>query len=259
MIDLSKVNQLIDNYFSSTDNSQLIKDLQKYDFLQAREKDIQEKKDILLELIIKYQAYEIKPEAGFTLENAEWKSSFYICLREIFEAGKSLKLSKIMAHEISQLVTPVNRVIGLLSEHNHNECELTKERYHLAPIVASILQKPSCELISRQKSDRCDQFTKDGKLLPQENVVIIDEVMTTGTNIIDAVNYIRKYDESVNVRNAFVFVTRATGKKLEEIENKLKSNQISLHYIIDESELVDALYKRQLITKEQLNKIKQEK
>jgi orotate phosphoribosyltransferase len=151
MIDPQKANELINQYFSSSSKSQIIKDLQKYDFSKLAEKDIEEKKKALVELII-----------------------------------------------------------------------------------------------------------RDGKLLPKERVVIVDEVLTTGTNIINAVEYIRQDDDSVNVSDAFVFINRANKQELNNIENQLKDLKVNLHYIININELFEELKKRQVLTSQEIEIIKKD-
>lgn len=260
MIDPKKANELINQYFSSKNKAQIIKDLQEYecDFSKLAAKDLEEKKNVLVDLIIKHKAYDIKDGAGFDLECQPEKSCFYIRLLEIFEKGQGIKLSRIIASDIEQLIVPIDRVIGLLSQNNAGE-ELTNERYHLAPTIANIIEKSSCELISLKDKDSGKyKFIKDGRLLPKERVVIVDEVLTTGTNIIDAVNYIRQYYDSVNVTDAFVFITRATENKLKDIENKLKKLKINLHYIINIKELLEKLEQQECLTPQELEIIKSE-
>jgi orotate phosphoribosyltransferase len=63
---------------------------------------------------------------------------------------------------------------------------------------------------------------------------------------------------SVNVTDAFVFITRATENKLKDIENKLKKLKINLHYIINIKELLEKLEKQECLTPQELKIIKSE-
>jgi orotate phosphoribosyltransferase len=87
--------------------------------------------------------------------------------------------------------------------------------------------------------------------MPGNRVLIVDDLITTGKSLIQAVTAIRAEGGVVN--EAVVLVNREEGGK-----EKLTSRDVTLHYLLDASEAADKLYEIGAITEEQLKTIRKQ-
>jgi orotate phosphoribosyltransferase len=88
----------------------------------------------------------------------------------------------------------------------------------------------------------------EGILMPGNRVLIVDDLITTGKSLIQALTAIRAEGGVVN--DAVVLVNREEGGK-----EKLVSRNVALHYLLDASEAAGKLYEIGAITEEQFETI----
>ena len=88
----------------------------------------------------------------------------------------------------------------------------------------------------------------EGILMPGDRVLIVDDLITTGKSLIQALTAIRA--EGGVVSDSIVLVNREEGGK-----EKLASRNVALHYLLDASEAADKLFEVGAITEEQLETI----
>lgn len=91
----------------------------------------------------------------------------------------------------------------------------------------------------------------EGILMPGNRVLIVDDLITTGKSLLQAVAAIQAEGGVVN--DAVVLVNREEGGK-----QKLTSRNVTLHYLLDASEAADKLYEVGAITEEQLETIRKQ-
>jgi orotate phosphoribosyltransferase len=259
-LDSRKASEIIKKHFAETSTEEIWENLQRLGLTEASNLAIEQFKSTLVDLIIYCQqngrdVFDVK-KAGFFLENGS-KSPYFITLSEVSEAGKSHELSQLMAGYVAPAIGKVDRIVGLLKKENTKNAPIFRERTHLATGVAALLGKPSCDLVFETDEQTGEtELLLDGRLQPNQKVVIVDDVLTTGTNIIRAVDYLRKHGNEVS--DAFVFISRAFGEPLEEIQNQLNGMGVTLDYIIDSRELFDRLYAGNHITKKDLEIVYQD-
>jgi orotate phosphoribosyltransferase len=207
-------------------------------------------KDTLVKLIGKYGAFKT---GVFSLEHRDKTAHYVVYLSELFSKGAARVTSELMANLIRQSNVEFDRVVGILMREPGESRRLSREGYHLAPIVASMLKKPYVLLYeARDKQTGELYFFHDGELLPEERVIIIDDVLTTGGSIINAVNYLRRIEENIAVHDAFVFVSRPHGEILKAIQERLDQMNVTLHFMIDSRELLQGLYQQGYIGEAEL-------
>ena len=88
----------------------------------------------------------------------------------------------------------------------------------------------------------------EGILMPGDRVLVVDDLITTGKSLIEAVKAIRAEGGVVN--NTVVLVNREEGgiEKLAELD-------VKLHYLLNASEAADKLYEIGALTEEQFETI----
>ena len=116
-----------------------------------------------------------------------------------------------------------------------------------AAVVAYGFKKPF--LYTRPKTKTHGRERRiEGILMPGNRVLIVDDLITTGKSLIQALTAIRAEGGVVN--DAVVLVNREEGGK-----EKLASRNVALHYLLDASEAAGKLYEIEAITEEQLETI----
>ena len=88
----------------------------------------------------------------------------------------------------------------------------------------------------------------EGIMMPGDRVLLIDDLITTGRSMRKAVAMIRA--EGGLVTDATVLIDREEGGK-----EKLKADNVKLHYLLKASEGADKLYEIGVITEDQLKTI----
>ena len=116
-----------------------------------------------------------------------------------------------------------------------------------ASVVAYDFKKPFLYTRPRTKTHGRERRI-EGILMPGDRVLIVDDLITTGKSLIQAVTAIRAEGGVVN--DAVVLVNREEGGK-----EKLAGRNVALHYLLDASEAAGKLYEVGAITEEQLETI----
>jgi orotate phosphoribosyltransferase len=116
-----------------------------------------------------------------------------------------------------------------------------------AAVIAYGFKKPFLYTRPRIKTHGRERRI-EGILMPGNRVLIVDDLITTGKSLIQALTAIRAEGGVVN--DAVVLVNREEGGK-----EKLASRNVALHYLLDASEAADKLYEIGAITEEQLETI----
>ena len=116
-----------------------------------------------------------------------------------------------------------------------------------ASVIAYNFKKPFMYTRPRVKTHGRERRV-EGILMPGNRVLVIDDVITTGKSLVQAVTAIRA--EGGVVSDAAVLVNREEGGK----EN-LAEHNVKLHYLLDASEATNKLYEIGAITEEQLKTI----
>lgn len=243
MLDYNKINDSIEQHFADTQPEKIAENLKKYDLDALAKLEERDRKNALVDLIFSSRAFEIKRDGSFSLENGG-VSDRYIRLLEIVEDNRGRDLAKLMARYIDIIDDKIDRIVGILKKSDREQQTITQENYHLSSIIATVMSKRASDLVYQRLSTDKFQFWQDGKLSDYKKIVIIDEVLTTGTGVIEAVKYLREFHKEVIINDVFVYVCRATGKKLADIKERLARLDVSLYYIIDEKELIDMLRSR---------------
>jgi orotate phosphoribosyltransferase len=119
-----------------------------------------------------------------------------------------------------------------------------------ASVVAYNFKKPFLYTRPQVKTHGRERRV-EGVLMPGNRVLIIDDLITTGKSLIQAVTAIRAEGGVVN--EAVVLVNREEGGK-----EKLANRKVTLHYLLDASEAADKLYETGAITDEQLKTIRKQ-
>ena len=115
----------------------------------------------------------------------------------------------------------------------------------LASPVAVSLGKPMVyKRIEKHENERL----VEGEVRPGWNVVVVDDISTSGGTILSAAEAVE--DEGGTVTSALVLVDR-----LEGAREKLSKRGIALHAVTDMVELADTLHSMELITDENMKSI----
>jgi len=116
-----------------------------------------------------------------------------------------------------------------------------------ASVLAYTLSKP---LVYTRKDSKLHgrEKTVEGILTPGERVLLIDDVITTGKNILTALQSIR--GEGGVVENALVLLDRQEGG-----EQHLMKEGVKLHSVTKISTVAQRLFDMDAITKEQLDEL----
>jgi orotate phosphoribosyltransferase len=119
-----------------------------------------------------------------------------------------------------------------------------------AAVLAYNFKKPF--LYTRPKAKTHGRERRvEGILMPGNRVLIVDDLITTGKSLLQAVTAIR--GEGGMVNDAVVLVNREEGGK-----QKLTSRKVILHYLLDASEAADKLYEVGSISEDQLGTIRKQ-
>ena len=116
-----------------------------------------------------------------------------------------------------------------------------------ASVIAYNFKKPFFYTRPRMKTHGRERRV-EGILMPGNRVLIVDDLITTGKSLIQAVTVIRAEGGTVN--DAVVLVNREEGGK-----EKLASRDVTLHYLLDASEAAHKLYEIGAISEEQLETV----
>jgi len=117
----------------------------------------------------------------------------------------------------------------------------------IATLVSFKMKVPMVYVRSKEKGygrkRRVEGIIEEG-----DRILIIDDLITTGGNLIEAANSIR--DEGAIVMDAVVLIDREQGG----LEN-LKENGIKLHYLMKVSQMMDSLKEKGLISDKEYEEV----
>ncbi|MCJ7770715.1 orotate phosphoribosyltransferase [Candidatus Bathyarchaeota archaeon] len=116
-----------------------------------------------------------------------------------------------------------------------------------ASVLAYLLHKPFLYVRQEAKSHGRERQV-EGILHPGDKVLVVDDLVTSGGSLLNAVDAI--ISEGGLVENALVLIDREEGGK-----EALKSKKISLSSIASMSEVAQLLYSKEVITKHELSSI----
>lgn len=116
-----------------------------------------------------------------------------------------------------------------------------------ASVLAYLLHKPFLYVRQEAKSHGRERRV-EGILHPGDKVLVVDDLVTSGGSLLNAVDAI--ISEGGLVENALVLIDREEGGK-----EALKSKKISLSSIASMSEVAQLLYSKEVITKHELSSI----
>jgi orotate phosphoribosyltransferase len=115
-------------------------------------------------------------------------------------------------------------------------------------IAAPVAVKLGMPLAYTRVVELVGEKTVGGELRPGWNVVIMDDLATSGKTILSSTKAVEQ--EGGEVTHAIVLIDR-----LEGAREKLSKKGIALHCLIDVIELADSLYSMELITEGNLKSI----
>jgi orotate phosphoribosyltransferase len=115
----------------------------------------------------------------------------------------------------------------------------------IASPVAVALKKP---LVYTRMSKQANERLVEGEVRPGWNVVVLDDIATSGKSILSAAETIE--DEGGKVSQAVVLIDRMEGAR-----EALTKKGIALHAVTDMLELADTLYSMEMISKDNLKAI----
>jgi hypothetical protein len=208
-------------------------------------------KELLVDLIVKSQAFQV-PEKPVKAEHREAPLYYKIEFSQIFEKGLQMELSKLMANFIRASDVTFDRLIGVGSRQK--EDKPLREKYLTVPLLSAIMKKPYALIIEIVDSKK---FICEGEIKEGETVIIIDEVLTTGKSVINAVKYLRENFKDIKIANVFTLIVRFPFREggIDGAKRTLWDYGVELHTIIDNVELVETLYKRKYLTSGKLQQV----
>jgi len=88
----------------------------------------------------------------------------------------------------------------------------------------------------------------EGKIFSGMKVVLIDDVITTGNSVINAIKQLK--DAGLSISDVYVIINR-----LEGANNTLELEEVNLYQLTDVLEITKILFQEKLVSKEILDKI----
>ncbi|MHA1860214.1 MAG: orotate phosphoribosyltransferase [Candidatus Asgardarchaeia archaeon] len=117
----------------------------------------------------------------------------------------------------------------------------------IATLVSFKMKVPMVYVRSKEK-EYGRKRRVEGIIEKGDRILMIDDLITTGENLIEAANSIR--EEGAVVRDAVVLIDREQGG----VEN-LRENGIRLHYLMRVSQMMDFLKERRLVSDEEYEEV----
>ena len=182
---------------------------------------------------------EIIKFGSFTLASGK-NSSYYIDLR----------LVPSFPHQFRQMIKNLQNLIIEKTGLDNFESFATVPTGGL--IIASALAietvKPLIYVRNKPKEYGTGKSI-EGKISNGMKVVMIDDVLTTGTSVLNGIKQLK--DAELSVSDLYVIINR-----LEGADKTLSDVGIQTHQLTDILEITDALFQEKLVSKEIFDKIK---
>tara|TARA_B100000315_G_scaffold58933_1_gene53504 strand:+ start:444 stop:1061 length:618 start_codon:yes stop_codon:yes gene_type:complete len=178
---------------------------------------------------------------NFTLSSGK-KSSYYIDLR----------LVPSFPHQFRKMIKNLQKLIiekiGL--DNFDSLVSIPTGGLIIGSALAIETVKPLIYVRNKPK-DYGTAKSLEGKILSGMQVMMIDDVATTGTSIINGIKQLRA--EGLSISNACVIINR-----LEGADKILNSVGVILHQLTDILEITEILFQEKLVNEDVLEKIKKQ-
>ncbi len=178
---------------------------------------------------------------NFTLSSGK-KSSYYIDLR----------LVPSFPHQFRKMIKNLQKLIiekiGL--DNFDSLVSIPTGGLIIGSALAIETVKPLIYVRNKPK-DYGTAKSLEGKILSVMQVMMIDDVATTGTSIINGIKQLRA--EGLSISNACVIINR-----LEGADKILNSVGVILHQLTDILEITEILFQEKLVNEDVLEKIKKQ-
>ena len=177
----------------------------------------------------------------FTLASGK-KSSYYVDLRLVPSYPIEFrKMIKYLENEIIQ-------DIGL--DNFNSIVSVPTGGLIIASALAIETIKPLIYVRSKPKEYGTSKSV-EGKIYNGMNVVMIDDVATTGGSVINAIKSLR--DQNISVKDAYVIVNR-----MEGADKALLELGVKMHSILNIIQITETLYEQNLVDENILEKVKKQ-
>ena len=178
---------------------------------------------------------------NFTLSSGK-KSSYYIDLR----------LVPSFPHQFRKMIKNLQKLIiekiGL--DNFDSLVSIPTGGLIIGSALAIETVKPLIYVRNKPK-DHGTAKSLEGKILSDMRVMMIDDIATTGTSVLNGIKQLKA--EGLSISNACVIINR-----LEGADKILNSVGITLHQLTDILEITEILFQEKLIGEDILEKIKKQ-
>ena len=105
--------------------------------------------------------------------------------------------------------------------------------------------------VRNKPKEHCTTQSIEGKISSGMKIIMVDDVMTTGTSVLNGIKQLKESDLSIS--DVFVIINR-----LEGADKALNEMGVQIHQLTDISEISSILFQEKLITKEIFEKVKKQ-
>jgi hypothetical protein len=255
-------------YFEKICESDVDDFLVENDFDGIRKRTSDKFREKLIGLVEGCQALDIASDKKFPMEHDN-ESCFYIEFLKIFEHLRGDELILLLCNFIKGALVDdeYDRIVGILCNSYGNKNIVSRERYHLVPAIAPLLKKSSLELLfieESKSSEEIPSFSLDGVLGEKKNdkrerLIIVDEMISTGENIMKAIEYLHNCSESPDVKDVFVLLNRSSTDNFLKIQKYIfDTYKVNVYCVLMLEDLLNSLLTNKLIQENDYNMIMRE-
>ena len=182
---------------------------------------------------------EIIKFGDFTLASGK-KSSYYVDLRLV--PSYPIEFRKMVKYLESEIVQD----IGL--DNFDSIVSVPTGGLVIASALAIETVKPLIYVRSKPK-DYGTSKSVEGEIHDGMNVVMIDDVATTGGSVVNAIKSLKEVN--ISIKDAYVIVNR-----MEGADKTLLELDVRMHSVLNILQITEALYEQNLVDKNILEKVK---
>ncbi len=175
----------------------------------------------------------------FTLASGK-KSSYYVDLRLV--PSYPIEFRKMVKYLENEII----KDIGL--DDFDSIVSVPTGGLVIASALAIETVKPLIYVRSKPK-DYGTSKSVEGKIHDGMNVVMIDDVATTGGSVVNAIKSLKEVN--ISIKDAYVIVNR-----MEGADKTLLELNVRMHSILNILQITEALYEQNLVNKDILEKVK---
>lgn len=192
------------------------------------------------ELLLQIKAIKLKPQEPFTWASG-WKSPIYCDNRIILSHPKIRNyIAEQLAKQVEQIYGKPNVIAGVATG-----------AIGIGTLVAHWLGLPFVYVRPEpKKHGRKNQI--EGKLSSHQNVVVIEDLISTGKSSLNAVNALKK-EAQANVKGMLAIFSYG----FEVAENNFKSEDVSLYTLSNYETLIEQAYTNNHLFKDELALLKE--